>query len=196
MEDSDAELHEAVLAEAGNRGPTMRVRDLVSIVERSHRDGAGVATDLVERYVEAVGEDGPVEADRLRSGLSERRTSAESWVGPDAVYEVGEDRVSAFPNLWHDRLGPDADLRGFVETIRADVDDTNEAFDVGGAGRGVPRSVLVEAAAVIAGVDPEETAAALDGFRREGVFRVDADQHPHARVQFTDKARPESLSPE
>ncbi|SHG39237.1 hypothetical protein [Halobaculum gomorrense] len=192
----DTELHDAVLTEAGTRGPTMRIRDLVSIVERSHRDGPGAAASLVERYIEAVGEAGPAEGDRLRAALSEQRTSAVSWVDPDAVYELGDDRVSAFPGRWHDRLGPDADLPAFVETIRSDVDDTNEAFEVGGAGHGVPKSVLVEAVAVIAGGDPEETEAALDGFRREGVFRVDADQHPHARVRFTDDARPDSLDPE
>lgn len=175
----------------------MQVRDLVSIVERSHREHAGVPVSLVERYIEALDDrGGSVGAARFTSTFDDRRTDSSSWVGPDAVYEVGDDHVSAFPSVWHDQLGPEDDLPAFVEVIRTDVDDTNEAFDVGGAGYGVPKSVLVEAAMVLAGVDPTEAEAALDGFRREGVFDVDADQHPHARVQFTEAARPDALSPE
>lgn len=197
MSEPDTDLHETVLEEAGNRGPAMRLRDLVSLVERHHEGGPGVDTGLLERYVRALDEHGgPVEAAGFEERLSAARTDSPSWTGPDAVYAVDEGRVSAVPPEWHEGLDDESALVDYLAVIRDDVADTNAAFDVGGAGYGVPASVLTEAAAVIDGADVERTRAAIDRLRREDVFAVDADQHPHARVRFTDESRPDGLDPE
>ncbi|MFC7071135.1 hypothetical protein [Halobaculum lipolyticum] len=197
MSEPDADLSETVLEEAGNRGPTMRLRDFVSLAERHHGGGPGVDAGLLARYARALDErGGPVEAADFEGRLSAARTDSPSWAGPDAVYEVGEGRVSAVPRAWHERLDGESALVDYLAVIRDDVADTNAAFDVGGAGYGVPASVLTEATAVVDGADVERTRAAIDRLRREGVFAVDADQHPHARVRFTDEARPDGLAPE
>ena len=197
MTDPNRDLDDAVLESAGGRGRTMRIDDLVSVVERHHPEGVGVDVALVERYVEEIAKDQkPEVADRLEANLRDDRTDERSWAGSGYVYEVGDGRVSAFPANWHDRLDSDSDLTDVLRVIRADVDDTNEAFDVGGAGYGVPQSVLLEAAAAIGHVGFEESKAAVDGYRRNGVFAIDADQHPQGRVRFTDEARPEGLDPE
>lgn len=197
MSDPDTELREDVIEDASHRGNSMDLRDLLALIERRHPGGRGVAPELVERYIDETASTATaVEGESFKRQLRENRTDAESWVGADRVYEVGDGNVSAYPSLWHDKLDGETDLATALAVIRADVDDTNEAFDVGGAGYGVPQSVLLETVSTLAGGDYHQAKLKVDDLRQNGVFEIDADQHPEARVRFTDEARPDSLEAE
>lgn len=197
MSESEAEPREEVVEQASNQGNSMDLRDLLGFVERHHREEPGVDPALLERYIEATAEaTTTVDGEAFELELEEHRTDAQSWVGPDAVYELDDGRLSAFPRLWHDKLDGETDLATTLAVIRADVEDTNEAFDVGGAGYGVPATVLLETVATLGGGEYTQAEMKLKELENEGVFEVDAGQHPQARVQFSDDARPDSLEAE
>ncbi|WP_224269963.1 hypothetical protein [Haloprofundus salinisoli] len=185
------ELNEHVLEEAGDRGRTLLVSDLVGLIERYERsDRPGVAPDRVVTYAEGLAADGAqIDPDSVPSAVEERRTESSSWDDNDALYTVDDGRVSTYPERWHESLRGESDVRRYLEVILDDVGDSADAFDVGGAGRGVPRSLLLSATAVLGELNPTEAKAQIQALRDEGVLAEDADQHPNARVAFADQQR-------
>ncbi|WP_117592339.1 hypothetical protein [Haloprofundus halophilus] len=184
-------LNENVLEEAGDRGRTLLVTDLVALIERHERsDRLGVDPSRVVTYAEGLEADGArIDAGSVPSAIEERRTDATSWVDDDALYAVGDGRVSTYPERWHEDLRGESDVRRYLEVILDDVGDSTDAFDVGGAGTGVPRSLLLGATAVLGELNPTETKAQIQALRDEGVLAEDADQHPNARVAFAEQQR-------
>ncbi|WP_224332572.1 hypothetical protein [Haloprofundus halobius] len=180
------ELNDTVLSEAGDRGRTLLVTDLVGLIERHERsDRPGVESERVVTYAEALEADGArIDAPSVPSAVEERRTNSSSWVGDDVLYTVDDGRVSTFPERWHEGLRGESDVRRYLEVILDDVDDSENAFSMGGAGRGVPRSLLFDATAALGELNPTEAKAQIEALRDEGVLAEDVDQHPNARVSF------------
>lgn len=178
---------EEVVKTAERQGESLLAGELLLYVERYHDDDEpGVSDDLVEAYVERLAERGffPRGPETLLPAISEKRTDSDTWVGEDAFYTVGEDRVSSYPLQWHESLGPDDDIRSFVEVLHEDIETANEQTDRGGTGSGVPKQLLVDAATVIGGYDRQEALDELQHWRDEGDLFIDADQHREGRVQL------------
>ncbi|KTG09644.1 hypothetical protein AUR64_08340 [Haloprofundus marisrubri] len=180
------ELNEHVLREAGDRGRTLLVSDLVRLIERHESTNRpGVDPERVVTYAESLEADGArIDAGSVRGAIEERQTDSSSWIGEDALYAVGDGRVSTYPKQWHEALEGDEDVRRYLEVILDDVGDSENAFDRGGPGTGVPRSLLLDVTSVLGDLTPEETKAQIQALRGDGVLAEDADQHPDARVSF------------
>jgi hypothetical protein len=180
------ELNETVLEEAGDRGRTLLVSDLVGLIERHEDDGSpGTTTERVVTYAETLSERGArIDAEAVPSAIEERRTESTSWVGDETLYNVGDGRVSAYPKQWHENLRGEDEVTQYLEVILDDVGDSEDAFNKGGPGTGVPRSLLLSVTSVLGDLTPTDTKAQIQALRQEGVLNEDADQHPDARVSF------------
>lgn len=191
MADTDIGVIDEVVAAAADRGDNLVVTELVSLVERHdpvaiESNAFGVSTDRVLAYAEALPEGGDeVTTDDVRAAAADA-TASESWVGGETLYATAEGHVSVFPRGWHEALAGEDDVRRFVETILAEVDDSETAFgEAGGRGVGVPENVLLNAATVLGTPTWEEAKAQLESLRDEGVVAERLDQHPDARVALT-----------
>lgn len=177
------ELDETVLEKVGNRRERLLVDEFVEIVEHHHpTEGRGVARDAVHAYFDELDERTGADAEGFRHDLADRLTDDESYAGSDAVYEVGEDRVSAYPAEWHERLDADDSLAAYVDVMTDAADDPPGSA----ASPGVPEDDLLDAAAVLGGRDRDEARGELEDLRAEGVLVSDADQHPRAGVAVAD----------
>jgi hypothetical protein len=185
-----SDLSERVLEEAADRGETLLVEDLVLLSERFDRgtEGtAGVAVERLEAYAEELSKSGRlVDPDGVRESIDDRAVESDSWKDPDAIYHVGDDRVSVYPPTWYEAFGGETDLVRMIEAISDDVGDTSEAFERGGAGGGVPQQILTEAAAAVGGLSRQEARGELDRLGDEGKIVETASQHPHAAVRLAD----------
>lgn len=188
------ELNERVLDQAADR-ELLRVEDLIVLVERHDPegvgDGPGVPVDRLRAYVEEISrEGGDLGPDNLDAALSERLTDADSWAGQDLIYEVAEDRVSAYPASWHEGLDGVSDLEEHLRFVTRDIDegdafeDSREAFEQGGPREGVPEGLLLDAASAVGELSRDEAGAQLTELRKENVVSESADQHPNSRVRF------------
>ncbi|WP_435360907.1 hypothetical protein [Haloarchaeobius sp. DFWS5] len=185
-------LQQPVIEEAAERGRSLLARELVTMVERRHdTERPGITRETLHAYVTAVrdemagGPDVPFDPNEFEELVEERLNSDESWVG-DGYYRVGDGRVSVFPKQWHERLGGETDVRLYVEVLTAGRGDDDARTSMGGAGRGVPQDFLLDAMAVIGGVDPDEAQARIERLRAEGVLAEDADQHPNPHVRLAE----------
>lgn len=188
-----ADLDESVLEILeGNRSADSR--EFVTLLER-HHDGPGVDRDVVEAYLSALASDPETgNVDRLRESVEDRIVDGEGWVDDRALYRLDGDRVSTFPARWHDELGGTDDLLAYVRFIIEEVGP--DSFVTGGAGRGIPEQVLLDAAEVVGGLDREEAKERLQRRRDAGDLAEDVDQHPAAEVYPTEDdsaVRDESL---
>lgn len=182
-----------VLEEARQYGETLSVRELIRIVERYHRpEGPGISHETIDAYDRAVGDDDvlPFAEGQVRSTIEEGLSTDETWYDAEAYYEVGEGRVSLFPQRWHDSLADADDVRKYVAVIEDDTASADAESDVpkGGMGTGVPEELLLNAIVVIDGVGREEAKERLERERREGGLVQDADQHPDARIYLPEEA--------
>jgi hypothetical protein len=192
---SEFDLSESVLEAAFDRGETLLVDDLIALAERAdeNADGApGVTSDRLVAYVEELSRRGlAVDPDGVRTAVEERAVESETWVDADALYHVGDGRVSIYPRRWYDELAGETDLTRYVAVVLDDVGDSESAFAQGGAGPGVPERVLLSVAGVAGGLTRDEAKAELERLRDEGVVVEDADQHPNARVRLVDESETE-----
>jgi hypothetical protein len=185
-----SDLSERVLEEAADRGETLLVEDLIRLAERFDRgtDGTpGVAIERLEAYAAELSKSGRlVDPDGVREAIDERAVESDSWADSEAIYFVGEDRVSVYPRTWYEAFGGDTDLVRMIEAIREDVGDTSEAFADGGAGGGVPQQVLTEAASAVGGLSRQEARGELDRLGDEGTIVETASQHPNSGIRLAD----------
>ncbi len=177
------ELHDHIIEEFGHRGDSLLADEFLSLIEQYHStDGPGVPWDVVEAYANALDREGlsQLNSDVMLDRIEEKRRNSETWIGEDAVYDLGDGRVSNYPAEWHDRLGGADDIVDFVEVLT----ETDVSIGQGGAGRGVPENLLLDIVATVGGLDREEAKAQLEEKRRDGPIAEDADQHPDARVRL------------
>ncbi len=184
-----AEINDGVVQDANERGEKLLPGDFLLWIEREHaEEGPGVSEELFRAYEEALSaQRASFEPGELRSSLEETLVDSESWVDDDAVYALGNGRISTFPAAWHDRLRDSGDLREYVAVIEdATIDDE---IATGGRGPGVPEGLLLDAASVIGGIDREVAKERLERHRDDGALIQDADQHPDARVYLGEEVR-------
>ncbi|MFC6904763.1 hypothetical protein [Halalkalicoccus tibetensis] len=183
---------EQVLEEARQHGETLTVRELVRMIERFHRpEGPGITHETVEAYDEAVAADAalPFAEGQIVASIEENLSDGERWHDTDAYYALGDDRVSIFPKVWHERLADTDDVREYVAVIEDDTssETTESNAPRGGMGTGVPEQLLLDAIIVIDGVERETAKTRLENDRRDGGLVQDADQHPAARVYLPEE---------
>jgi hypothetical protein len=193
------ETSEQVLEEARERGETLLTKQFVSLIERHHPNEQGASRELLEAYDEAIANDDmvPFEAGEVTSAVENRSVDEETWVDDEAVYVIGDGRVSIFPARWHDELGETTDLRAYVSVIEdviggadPDADEPQGGTGTsvgGGVGSGVPEQLLLDAAAVIGGLEREAAKDQLEERRNNDELVQDADQHPEARVYLSEE---------
>ena len=178
----DTELSEPLLREAGHRGEYLLPRDFVALAERylSGPDREpGVSRARVAAHLEPLGEESHVEAEPFGAAIDDATVDSDHWAGDQAVYEVGDDRLSAYPPSWHEAIGGSTSL---PEMVRYLMDETAFQPVDGGAGDGIPESDLIDIAAVVGGFTLEEARAELEACRDDGRLVEDADQNPNAGV--------------
>jgi hypothetical protein len=102
-------------------------------------------------------------------------------------YEVGDDRVSVYPQHWHDALGGTVDIPAYLRFLHDEVIGVEDDFTSGGAGRGVPEDSLIKIVSIVGQIDTETVKSRIETLRKEGTLAEDADQHPEARVYLRDR---------
>lgn len=187
------DTNQQVIEEARQRGETLTSRKLLLLVEQYHRSGSpGVDRDLLDAYDAAAARDDaiPFKEGQLSEAVSRDLVDDESWAGEDVYYPVGDDRISTFPAEWHDVLGDTTDVRAYVDVIGEAMADSGTGADSqrGGIGTGVPEGLVLEAMAVIGGLDQETAKDRLEQRRDDGELVEDADQHPDARIHLAEDA--------
>jgi hypothetical protein len=174
------ELSEPLLEEAGDQSEYGRPHDFVSIAERfAPGDEPGAPREWLLAHVEALTEESGYDEESFRTDLDGVTTDSETWVDDRAVYEVGGDRLSAYPPAWHETIGGSTSL---VEIVRYLLDESDYQPITGGAGDGVTERDLFDVASAVGGFTREEAKAALEECREDGTLAEDADQHPRAKV--------------
>lgn len=145
----------------------------------------GVPWSLLEAYARRLDEDGwiPMSAENVLDALERQVVDSTDWTGDDAFYAIGENRVSRFPRAWHDELDGETDIERYVAVMEPDVGDETRT---GGAGRGVPKPILLDAATIMGGYDRERADDRLHDLFTDGVVEEDTDQHPEARVRLVE----------
>ncbi|RDI71295.1 hypothetical protein [Halopelagius longus] len=195
---SNPDLSETVLDEVAGHRETVLVGDIVVLVEQydeAYADERGVPVDRLVAYVENLARNGyDFDPDGVREGLDGKAVDSDTFAGTDAVYWVGEDRVSAFPPRWHDELDGETDVVRYVEVMLADIDDSESAFDHGGAGSGIPVPDLVNAVNAMSDMTREQVSSEINRLHDEGVFEEDTEQHPEARVRLVGQGDREDVS--
>ncbi|SFF90676.1 hypothetical protein SAMN04488063_0740 [Halopelagius inordinatus] len=195
---SDSDLSDTVLDEIAGHRETILVGDIVVLAEQydeAYARETGVPADRLVAYVEELARNGySLDPDGVREGLDRKAVDSRSFAGTDALYWVGEDRVSAFPARWHEELDGETDLVRYVEVMLDDIDDSESAFDHGGAGSGIPVPDLVNAVNAMTDLSREQISSEINRLRDEGVFEEDTDQHPDARVRLAGQGDEDDVS--
>lgn len=174
------ELSEPLLEAAGGHSEYERPCDLVSLAEQYAReDEPGVSRAWLFAHVEVLAEESGLDEEAFRTTLEADTTDSETWTTDRAVYEVGEDRLSAYPPAWHEALGGETSLS---EIVRYLLEESGYQPVTGGAGHGVTKQDLFSVAAAVGGFTRESAKDALERCRAEGRLVEDADQHPEANV--------------
>lgn len=181
------EPNDDVVDEIVHQSPAT-VRRTVLLLERGHREGAGLPTETMDGYVDALASrrDFEFDPEDFRAELSDALVDDDEWVAEDRLYRVGNDRISRYPARWHRELGGSADVAAFVDFL----EDTPFAESVGhsGAGRGIDEEALLDVVAAVGRTPIDEAKNRLEKLREEGVLVEDADQHPHAGVYLASEA--------
>ena len=184
------EINERIVAEADDRGESLLVDEFLTLIEQYHsHDRPGIAWETLEAYTEAMGGTDyghSHDMEGVLDAVDERLTDGEYRT--DAFYRVGDDRVSVYPESWHDELGGETDLREYVRFLtNRDLDDENGA-ELGANGGGVPEQLLLEVAGIVGRTDPDTVKSRLEDLRERHELVEGADQHPNARVRLPENA--------
>ena len=188
------ELSEPLLDEAGEHSEYGRPHDFVALAERyAPEDEPGVSRAWLFAHVEVLDEESGLDEAAFRTALEEVTTDSETWVDDAAVYELGEDRLSAYPPAWHEALGG---VTSLPRVVRYLLEESDYQSVTGGPGHGVPEGDLFDVAAAVAGFTRESAKAALEDCRADGRLAEDVDQHPAAKVYLPDSDMDVDAPPE
>lgn len=175
------ELSEVALEELRSRSETLRLHDLVRIAETYHPDDhAGISRETLDAYLEAL----DYESEEVEGEVDSRLTDAGEWEPDDAIYDLGDGRISVFPPRWHEQLADTTDLTEYVRVIHDDVDVTQGPTEEAVQESGVPEELLFRASAAIVGLDRREAREQLKDLRKRGVLEESTDQHPQGTVRL------------
>ena len=184
------DVRDAVIDELTHRGRNLLLTEVLRSIERQHpSDGPGVTRETIAAYGDRLAAEPSFAFDTkdLLETIDEARIDAETWVGDDVLYQVGdgnEDRLSAYPRGWHDRLGDETDVREYIEYLESDESGFADDSPRGGRGSGIDQPTLLEVVSVLGNVEREVVRAQIEDRRAEGQLEQPADQHPDARVQL------------
>src|SRR6056297_1709951 len=176
------ELHDDVIAKANDRGDTMFASDFLRYIEEDHHENEpGVSWELVEAYAERLEnqERASFEAGALVGSIDERLTDDETWT-KDALYEVGDDRVSVCPLRWHEELQGTTDLSELVAVMQKGVDLPDKA-------PGVRREQVLDAATALTKMDRGTASDRLHDQRSDGDVTSMAGQTRNANLYVPDE---------
>ena len=180
------ELNDEVFAAARQRGRTLLTEELVTLIERHHsHDRPGVARAVVTQYADRLDGETSYNFDRdaFVDEVDARLTDTETWQGTDALYALRDDRLSRYPERWHEALGGSTDVREYVDFLLNKTEGYVDDLDSGAAGRGIPENELLDVVSVVGRTDRETAKAEVEKAREAGDLAEDADQHPEARVR-------------
>lgn len=183
------EVNESVVDEMTSRSQNLLLGEVLMLIERKHtHEEPGIARDTIDAYAQVFGEDVAFEfdGDEFRTAIDDRVTDTETWASNDVFYDVADDRVSVYPQHWHDALGGSDDIPAYLRFLQNEVSGVEDDFTSGASGSGVPEDVLLDIVSVVGRTDRETVKARIQTLREEGVLAEDADQHPEARVQLRD----------
>ncbi|WP_232687410.1 hypothetical protein [Halobacterium zhouii] len=179
------QIRDDVIDTVQNHWERLLVDDFVEIVERHHADDEhGVEYDLVEEYFDDLAARADFDVGPMREQFEERLTDDQSFADEHAVYEVGEDRVSAYPLEFHEALDEGGSLADLVAAMTASMDDTAGSA----AAAGVPEDGVVNAGSAILGTDRTEIRTRLEDLASEGELEIEASQHPRSGVSLAEDA--------
>lgn len=181
------DLNDDVFAAARQRGRTLLTEELLALIERHHpHDRPGVARETVTRYADGLADETSFDFDRgtFVEEVDARLTDTETWQDTDAVYALGDDRVSTYPARWHDALGGSTDVREYVDFLLDEAEGYVADLNSGAAGRGVPENELLDVVAAVGRTDRETAKVGVEKAREAGDLAEGADQHPEARVRL------------
>jgi len=175
------EVREDVVEELDDHSETMTLREFVQTIERHHAAGhRGVDRDLLAGYAEAVYFDVDLEA------LAERVTDSDAWREGGRFYEVGDDRISAYPPDWHEAMDDTGDIRDVVELIQTEVTDAEG--DMWGAvteERGVPEPKVLTVGETVADIDRADARERIKELRQRGEIEEFASQHRNPTIRLS-----------
>jgi hypothetical protein len=182
-------VNEHVLEEAGDRHERLTVGQLVTLIERHDREGPGVSPELVREYAEELDERGaPVYPEKVYDAIDDRLaeegspSGPVSWTGSTTLFSVGEDRVSAFPEAWHEEFPVGgASMREIVEF------GLREPGAMSGDADGGAAATDQDAAEADRGVthDDTETGAAVDDVQPDHDEGTAVDEGADSEDQVT-----------
>lgn len=174
------ELRDDVVDELVHRGPTT-TQQTVLLIERGHRHERGVERSTLDDYVDALDGRGDYEfdAEDFYADLEGALVDDETWATDEALYRIGDDRISRYPKRWHDELGGSDDVAGFVSLLNG-----SPYVEQGG----IDEDALLDVVAAVGRTSVDDAKAELEALRDEGVVVEDADQHPHAGVYLAEDA--------
>lgn len=173
------ELRDDVVDEIVHRGATTTQRTVL-LLERGHRHERGIERSTLDDYVDALDgrDDYEFDPEGFYADLEDVLVDGETYVSDDALYRVGDDRISRYPKRWHDELGGSDDVAAFVSLL-------NDSRSV--ERRGVNEEALLDVVAAVGRVPKDDAKAELERLREEGVVVEDADQHPDAGVYLAEE---------
>ena len=178
------EPRDAVIDEVTQRSRNLSVPELVGFIECGHPDTQGVSRETLAAYADVLADEPNFAFDTEAFGetIDDALVGTETWAGDDALYDLGDDRISTYPRAWHDRLGGETDVREYVRYLESDESGFADSDPYDGVG--VPESTLLDVVPVVGRTDRESVKAQIEDRRAAGEISQGADQHPDARVQL------------
>jgi len=179
------DVRDAVIEEVTHRSRNLLPTELVALIERHHHgDSPGIERETLTTYARALADEPnfAVDPEGIDQVVEDRLVDTETWAGDDALYVLGDDRISAYPRAWHDRLGGETDVREYVTYLESDASGfaDSDPYD----GSGIPESTLLDVVPVVGRTDRDAVKAQIEDRRAAGEISQGADQHPDARVNL------------
>ena len=180
-------VNDAVVERVTDRGRNLLLTEAVGLIERHHpSDARGLGRETLRAYAEAFAEEPNFgfAPEKFVESVDDALVGVETYVGDDALYDLGDDRISVYPRAWHDRLGGETDIREYVAYLESDESGFADNSPRGGRGDGIDQPTLLDVVAVLSDLDRNAARAQIEERRANGQIRQPADQHPDARVQI------------
>ena len=161
-------IHTAILDEAGQRSTDLTPQELLLLVERHHEIGTpGVSHEIYDAYAEGLGETTHRWADEFTDGLTANLTTSTQWADHNAVYSLGDRRVSTYPAVCYEQLGGVTDPCEYLQYL---ITETN-LYD-----QMVPEQALLDFVSAVGGIDHELATTALKSLKAKGEILTDIDR--------------------
>jgi hypothetical protein len=181
------EVEDVVIETVIDRSRNLLLTELVGLIEREHRtESPGIARGTLGTYADVLADQPNLQFDpeQFANAIEDARIGTRTWVDDDALYDLGDDRLSVYPQAWHDRLGGETDVREYIEYLQSDESGFADGTPRGGRGDGIDQPTLVDVVSMLGDVDRNAVQAQIEDRRAEGQLQKSADQHPEARVEL------------